>query len=651
MPEESKTARVFKELKWSDLQDWAGGKATSKGIKYQEEGRVKEIKFTPSGSLVALVEGTIEYFTEVSLENGKLSSVCTCPVGHDCKHGVATVLEYLDLIEQGEDVPVVTEEDTLVKRSRRGLTGAGASEAYEAESSSQISREYLEKLEKSELIEILTTFAKKDNMLGRYLRDRQSLASENSEGVIGGIYSELDELWRELKSSDFWTYEGEEIPDFSKVQVRMESLLDSGHPDELLDIGKELMDKYKGIEEYDEEGDIGTQISDCMDVVFRALSQSSLPAHKKMLYALELELKDDYSILNEPALWKEAHTKEEWKLFAEALKARLQEAEKEKEQEQEQEKEIDILYESSWERDYVVDRLIDALRKAGHSEEIIPISELEAERTGNYTRLVRELLDFRQKKRAEEWIYRGIKKLREYEPGTAYELLQTLIEIKENEENWPFVAALETENFFRFPQLSSYIRMQEAAKKIGKWKEIREAALQYLRNGELSVNQPEITEELSILPSILPKTGLLEVGSLEKIKPPAFDLLIQIAIQEGDTDEVVHWYEELKKSKSEAEKSRRSILEEEIANAVKDKYPEVAIEIWKNIAEDLISKTKVSSYEAASMYLRKIKETLESIGKKEEWEAYLRQIREANKLKKKLLEVLDRLEKARIIGK
>lgn len=92
-------------------------------------------------------------------------------------------------------------------------------------------------------------------------------------------------------------------------------------------------------------------------------------------------------------------------------------------------------------------------------------------------------------------------------------------------------------------------------------------------------------------------------------------------------------------------------MEEEIANAVKDKYPEVAIGIWKNIAEDLISKTKVSSYEEASMYLRKIKETLESIGKTEEWEAYLRQIREANRLKKKLLEILDRLEKTRIIGK
>ena len=605
---------------------------------------MKEIKCTSEGSLVARVEGTIEYFTEVSLENGKLSSICTCPVGHDCKHGVAAVLEYLERIEQGEEVPVIAEEDLLIARARRGYAGAGTSGAYEAEESSRALREYLEQLEKPELIEILITFAKKDAMLGRYLRDRQNLASENPEGVIGGIYSELDELWRETGDYDFWNYEGEDVPDFSDVQVRLESLLDSGHPDELLDIGKELMDRYEGIAEYDEEGEIGTKISSCMDVVFRALSQSSLPAHEKMLYALEIELKDNYNILNEHTFWKEDFTQEEWRLFAEALKVRLQEAERAE----------NILYYSSWERDYVVDRLIDALRKAGLSEEIIPICELEAERTGNYVRPVRELLGSGQKEKAEEWIYRGIKETREDKPGTAYKLLQILLEIKENEGNWLFVTALETEEFFRFPQLASYIEMRESSPKNREMAGNPGSCSPVPEKRRILAFRPadqvKITEETSILPGILPKTGLLEAGSLRKIKPPVLDLLIQIAIQENDAEEVVHWYEELKKSKGEAEKYWNSISENEIANAVKGKYPEIAIEIWKKLAENLISEAKVSSYEAASVYIRKVKETLESIGKKEEWEAYLREIREVNRHKRKLLEILDRLGKDRIIG-
>ncbi len=112
---------------------------------------------------------------------------------------------------------------------------------------------------------------------------------------------------------------------------------------------------------------------------------------------------------------------------------------------------------------------------------------------------------------------------------------------------------------------------------------------------------------------------------------------------------MVHWYEELKEKRSEAEIYRNSSFENEIANAVQAKYPEIAIEIWKRLAERLISETKVSSYEAALVYLRKIKEKLEATGKKEEWEIYQRDTRELNKRKRKLLEILDRLRDDRII--
>lgn len=640
MPLDNKKADLFKELRWSDIQDWAGGKATSKGIKYQEEERVKEIKCTPEGSLVARVQGTMDYFTEVSLENGKLSSICTCPVGHDCKHGVAAVLEYLERVEQGEEIPVIDEEDPLITRARKGYMGAEASGIHEAEKSSLRNlREYLRQLEKPELIEILVVFSEKDSLLGRYLRDRQNLAAENPEGFIGEIYSEMDELLKEERDYDYWSYEGEDMPDFSDLQVRLESLLDSGHLEELLDIGKELMDGYEGIAAYDEEGEIGTKISRCMDVVFRALSQSSLPAHEKMLYALEIELKDNYNILDELTLWKEDFSQDEWRLFSESLKVRLQEAEREQ----------NGLSYSSWERDYVIDRLVDALKKAGLSEEIIPICELEAEMSGSYVRLVRVLLDSGENKKAEEWIYRGIKETREEEPGTARQLLQFLLEIKENEGNWLFVTALETEEFFRRPQLASYIRMQEAARKIGKWQEIRDAALKYLRSGELEAKHVSPAAEASILPGIIPKTGLLDIGSLEKIKPPASDLLIEIAIKENNPEEVIYWYEKFKEERSEAERYRNPTFENEIANAVKDKYPEIAIEIWRKLAERLISETKVSSYEAASVYLRKIKEILVASGKKKEWEIYLKDTTEMNKRKRKLLEILNRLGEDRII--
>ena len=162
MQSESENMDLFRELTWSDLQAWAGEQATEKGMNYQDEERVKEIKRTPKGGLVARVQGKKAHLTEVILENGKLSSACTCPAGGNCKHGVAVVLEYLELAEQGEEIPVISEEDLLIARARFENIEAETSEIQEAEEPLiQDFREYLEQLTKQELIEILLEFVEK----------------------------------------------------------------------------------------------------------------------------------------------------------------------------------------------------------------------------------------------------------------------------------------------------------------------------------------------------------------------------------------------------------------------------------------------------------------------------------------------------------
>lgn len=175
MSSENKNISSFEELTWNDLQSWAGEKATAKGIKYQEEGKVKEISFTPKGNLVARVEGSKEYFTEVSLVNGKLNSLCTCSVGFDCKHGVAALLDYLEHVELGEEIPVIAEEDPLIEKVRMKPREPDSSRTYNSgDNSLHNLHKYLENLEKQELIEILIKFAQKDSELCRYLRNRQN---------------------------------------------------------------------------------------------------------------------------------------------------------------------------------------------------------------------------------------------------------------------------------------------------------------------------------------------------------------------------------------------------------------------------------------------------------------------------------------------
>ncbi|HII02170.1 TPA: SWIM zinc finger domain-containing protein [Methanosarcinaceae archaeon] len=638
MPSESENPDPFRPLKWSDIEEWAGSRATSKGEDYQRSGRVEEIKRTQEGGLLAMVRGRREYFTEVSLEAGELSSVCTCPVGGDCKHGVATVLEYLNLLQHGIKVPLLSENDLLLLRVRRMHEGPEAFESRKTRKSSRPPlREWLDGLEKAELIDILVEFSEKSPSLGSYLRDRQDLETEDIGGIVRGISSELDLLWEEAQEYDPWSYEST-MPDFSNVQNRMESLLDSGHYDELVDIGKGIMNRYDDIMEYDQEGEIAMELSNCMSIVFEALSGSPSPAHERMFEAFEFELKDEYDVIGEHAFWGEDFSRENWKNFAEILKTRL--------------REIDEGYcpdYSSWDRKRVADRLVRALKNAGLFEEAIPICEREAEATGSYDRLVGVLLEAGRKEKAVEWIYRGIGKTREEKPGMAHSLRNLLIETKEKEGDLFFAAALQAEEFFRGPELSSYLKMRETSEKAGVWQEVREIAHRYLEKGDMPAVRAKNRAETSILPGVLPVTGLLEPDSFEDIKPPVLDLLIKIAIEEKAPDEVIRWYEELKKEGEAAKSYAYYIDENKITNAVHEKSPDIAIEIWKKLAEELIFKTKVDAYREAAVHLRKIKETMEAGRQKGEWKTYLKEIRDENRRKRRLIEILDTLEKDRII--
>jgi uncharacterized Zn finger protein len=100
-----KKSDSFIDLSWDDLQEWFGSKIVSRGHVYQQQKRVSDLAILDGGGLIAWVEGTHRYATQVTVdEDGLPNSICTCPYGHDCKHGVAVVLEYLEQIQQNRRI-------------------------------------------------------------------------------------------------------------------------------------------------------------------------------------------------------------------------------------------------------------------------------------------------------------------------------------------------------------------------------------------------------------------------------------------------------------------------------------------------------------------------------------------------------------------
>ena len=120
-----------------------------------------------------------------------------------------------------------------------------------------------------------------------------------------------------------------------------------------------------------------------------------------------------------------------------------------------------------------------------------------------------------------------------------------------------------------------------------------------------------------------------------------------IAIVENKPDEVMRWYDQ-RKSRSNLWHSGGS-LDDHVADAVKDSHPDRAIAIWKDIAEAFIAKTNTKSYEQAASRLRKVHKTLETQAKEQEWQSYLDELRQTNKRKWRLIEILDNLTGRRII--
>lgn len=124
-------------------------------------------------------------------------------------------------------------------------------------------------------------------------------------------------------------------------------------------------------------------------------------------------------------------------------------------------------------------------------------------------------------------------------------------------------------------------------------------------------------------------------------------VLIDIAIAEKKPEEVLRWHDQ---ATSQATGVRWPGYDSNrVAEAVAEAYPERALEIWKKMAEAQIAQVQPKAYEVAADYLRKVHKVLERLGREKEWKALLAQIRDTHRRKRRLLEILDRLDGRRII--
>jgi uncharacterized Zn finger protein len=638
----------FKELTWEDIENWAGSKVLSRGRKYQQGRLVTRLVKTPDDGLIADVAGSEAYTTFVVFRDKGIASHCTCPYGKSCKHAVAVILEYLEQAKKGTKIPTADSGDPRLNRmttrpgydkrhdgdnenNEEDIEESGTTPNRHSGSASQHLKGFLENMSKEELVALLLEQTEKHPSVSDDLQHRQKLLKGDVKKIITSVRKEIQSLSAEPAWRNHWNDEGS-IPDYSRVRNRLESLLAAGHADAVIALGEEILTTgVEQVETSDDEGETAEEITSCLDIVFRALSGSSLSPVEQIIWAIDAELEDDFDLCQGANyFWEVKKEPPHWSAVADELLQRLKRLEPVGRDED---------FSNAYRRDKLSNWIIEAFRNSGRSKEIIPLCEEEAVNTGSYVRLVEALLKAGRKEDAERWIAKGIAASEKKSPGIAAQLRDTLREMREKEGNWPAVAAMRAEEFFSRPSLTAYNDVRLATNQAGLWPAVRTAALSYLETGKLPLSDPTWP---------LPKAEIHLDRSSQQEKLPMIYILIDIAIDEKETGEIIRWYD------YPAEKGRygrrwSEHTEDRIAKAIEKDYPDRAAAIWKGLAEGQISLTKPSAYEAAAVYLKKLHDLFAGLNKGEEWTNYLASLRQTHARKPRLLQTLARLEGRKII--
>ena len=615
----------FTTLSWDDIVTWAGYKIADRGRHYQRDGRVKDLATTESGSLVASVLGSELYDVQVSMDSdGNLASQCTCPYGFDCKHAVATVLEYLSRIKHGRQIPM--REAQAVQDL--GLPSSAPDEDTGPKSAGSQSKPFpkdqlqvenlLRMKTKEQLIAMIRGFAKEYPEIESLLMHQALLLDGNIAGFTRRLENEIFTISSEPAWYHHWDDEGH-IPDYSGIRKKLLTLLESGYADEVLTLGKELFECGSSqIEMSDDDGATADEIATCLGLLPQALQASSLSESERLLWALDLVLADSFDICGEMDNYlRQEHSASSWDTVTDILLKRLAEDACEA-----------VDDHDCYQRNALSNWIIHAMEEAGRQEEIIPFCEAEAPITNSYERLVKRLMKLKRYEDAEHWIHEGIVASAQAFPGMASSLHAMLLEIRIIQQDWYSVAVLQTEEFIRHPTVSIFEQCQSAATHLGLWTEIREALLDYLASGILPWMQPEWP---------LSKT---EMHALAEHKSfPMFYELITIAIHENNVENVVHWYEKYRQNM----KFGYDSLDNEVATALAAHDPKRAVCIWQKLAEQKISLVKPNAYYEAATYLRKAAKVMLREKKAGEWEQYLASLKRTHCRKKRLLEILETL--------
>lgn len=713
-------------LTWDDLEN-AFGSSVERGRAYQRGGHVQNLCISPEGELLASVRGTERYATTVALktEAGQPSfeSNCTCPIGGHCKHVVAVIAEYLTAIAKSQPVPTASANDPrwAALENTPSVTGGDWDDEYEDDeywdedddeneeeedfepapqsrrrstpatpASQPTSVNWQEKIEEdirartqTDLADLVCSLIRRFPELEREFRERLVLQKGNVSQLASEARKQIRKVTEERGWSNHWSDEGH-TPDYTPIRHRLERMLELGHADEVVSLGRELIERgLQQIGESNDEGETAEAFRECLPVVFQALARSRLSGPERLLFVIDALLEDDYDTFNDVSdtILDSANPKD-WSAVADTLIKRLKAESTPSSQTDD--------FSGRYHRDGLTDWIATALAEAGREAELRTLYESEARITGSYERLVTFLQKEGRTEDAERWAKEGIAATQEKWPGIATRLIEDLGEVARQRQQWDVVAAHAADKFFNQPSEPTFDALIEAARQAKVEDAVREAALHFLETGvqpyRVAIPKPAASaprtpkqskaagkksakSQQSAPASPPPASGELTIEKTwplpvpEYLRPteqprnqydrsprPRLNVLLDMAISANKPDEVLHWYDKMRSAKQGThEYYRAPQYADQVAAAVATAYPERSLEIYRAGLDAQLPHADPTAYANAAGYLRKLRPIYESLGRLTEWTALVNSIREKYKNRPRFMEQLDNLDGRTIV--
>lgn len=576
--------------------------------------------------------GGAEYATRVRLRAraGRSAgpvSTCSCPVGHDCKHAVAVVVELLNALSDEREIPRADPEDLRWGLAQVEFHFDGTADE---ESPERNLVQYLRSLEKEDLVELLIDQSRRHPAVRTELERGRAIGSFAAPDLIQEARAEIISLTSQAAWWNSWKSEGE-LPDYDGLEQFLKTLHARGEHDALVSLGRELFERgNRQVDGSDDDGQTSWAIAECMAVVFKSLVKSSLSDPERLLYALDMSLADDFGLAKgAQAVVERRWAKRTWSSVAQVLGERLDDLPKGSE------------YRDHHRRDQLSNALVNALDKAGKADEALALCETEAPLTGSHVRLVERLIQAGRLDEAVEWAERGHRATYGQFRGTAGRLRDLLTEIARRRRDWARVAAYAADVFFDVPRVTSFQDLLKAAERAKCADDVRARALSFLETGKRPGPRTRKSKQAPAWP--LPGSGLAQSDEQRTRKVQAhWDVLRDLAIKEQRPTDVLLWHDRLQAEESWQPGFAPSALA--VAQAVAEEFPDRAVELYVQEAESHIQLKSKPDYASAGRILQHVRRILTESKRTAEWRTLIDDVRETHRRKPRLMEVLDGLE-------